>query len=114
MVVDVIAKSHGYSPVVKNNDWLTLILKYTMNCNRRGASYVGLGYWNEILHYFCVLSRIMFLQTSYGFWNYFFYATLPASISYVWMNFAYAKNIADRWNEFNENNESKVVFIEEK
>jgi hypothetical protein len=114
MVVDIIAKSHGYCPMVRNDDLTTLILKYTMNCNRRGASYVGLGYWNEILHYFCIVSRVLFLQTTWLPWNYLFYATLPASLSYVWMNLAYAKNISDTWNETNENNQSKVVFIEEK
>ena len=46
MVIDIIAKSHGYTPMVKDNNWATLILKYTMTPNKRGASYVGLGYWN--------------------------------------------------------------------
>jgi CDP-diacylglycerol--inositol 3-phosphatidyltransferase len=96
MVVDIIAKSHGYTPMVRNDNLLTLVLKYTMKCDRRGASYVGLGYWNEILHYLCVVSRVLFLTTAWAPWNFLFYATLPASLSYVWMNLAYAKNISDR------------------
>lgn len=113
MIMDIIAKSHGFTPIVRGNHWLTFILKYTMNLNRKGASFIGLGYWNEIFHYTCIVARVMFLRTSCTPWNYLFFLTLPASASYVWMNVAYAKNISDRWNETMQNNEARVVFVEQ-
>jgi phosphatidylglycerophosphate synthase len=112
MIMDIIAKSHGFTPIVRDNHWLTSVLKYTMNLNRKGASYITLGYWNEIFHYVCIVARVMFLRTSYAPWSYLFFLTLPASVSYVWMNVAYAKNISDSWNETMQNNEARVVFVE--
>lgn len=111
MVIDIIAKSHHYTPIIKADEWLTIILQFTMKCDHRGAIFIGLGYWNEILHYLCIVSRILFLQTSLLTWNILFYTTLPASISYVWMNLAYAKIILNRWNEKNQDNEASVLFI---
>jgi phosphatidylglycerophosphate synthase len=111
MVVDIIAKSHNYTPTIKADEWLTIILRYTMRCDRKGASFIFLGYWNEIFHYLCIVSRILFLQTSLLTWNVLFYVTLPASISYVWMNLAYAKLILNRWSEMNQDKEPRVFFV---
>jgi len=30
MVIDIVAKSHSFAPVVQDRDWMTLILKFTM------------------------------------------------------------------------------------
>jgi hypothetical protein len=59
---------------------------------------VGVGYWNTIFHFVCILARILALSCDSYLWNYVFYACLPWSISYVWMHIGYTVVVLDQWN----------------
>lgn len=112
MMVDTVSKCHGYAPKLTANKASTFILNYTMDLSQKGYRCSGLGYWNMILHFFCMLCRILFLTTNNPVWLYLFWLNVPASISYVWMHIAYSINILDRWNEETHNQEQVVKFIE--
>lgn len=99
MMVDTVSKCYGYTPKLQANKLSTYILHYTMDLTKKGYVCTGIGYWNEILHSLCMISRILYLTTQQNFWFYCFVINVPASISYVWMHLAYSVNILDRWNE---------------
>ena len=100
MMADIISKCYGYHPKLKTDHWVTYILKFTMHVEQRGYTSVGIGYWNTIFHWLCIVARVLSLSTPYyDLWNYVFLASLPLSVSYVWMHMGYTMNILNRWNE---------------
>lgn len=111
MIVDIVAKCKGYLPLLNSNDWLSFILKYTMDCEKRGYNCKGIGFWNEIFHFLCIISRILYLHSSSRIWFYIFLANLPMSVSYVWTNLAYSINILNVWSEEHKENEIVLRFI---
>jgi phosphatidylglycerophosphate synthase len=98
MMVDTVSKCYGYTPKLEANSFSTYILNYTMDLKKKGYACSGIGYWNEILHFLCIISRILFLTTQSNLWYYCFLINIPFSISYVWMHLAYSVNILERWN----------------
>lgn len=83
-----------------------------MNLEKRGYTCVGIGYWNEIFHFLCIVSRVLALQIDSDFWHYVWIATIPMSISYVWMHLGYTVNILEKWNEEFQDNEIRLKFVE--
>jgi hypothetical protein len=72
MMVDTVSKCYGYTPKLQANKLSTYILHYTMDLNKKGYVCTGIGYWNEILHSLCMISRILYLTTHQDVWFYCF------------------------------------------
>jgi len=63
MIVDITAKATHFQPIVKANNWLTYILKITIEPGEEGYRCQGLGYINMINYYLCGISKILYLLT---------------------------------------------------
>lgn len=112
MITDIIAKCCAFSPKLTTDKWSTHILKYTMDVKKTGYVCVGVGYYNQIFHFLCIVSRVVYLQTQCDFWFYIFVVCLPISITYVWMHIGYTVNILQKWNEEYQDTYIKVKFAE--
>jgi hypothetical protein len=103
MLLDLIAKSYAFRPQIQLNSWTSFIAKNKMNCKGKDYDCKGLGSWNEVLHFLCIISRILYLKTDSDICLYLFYINLPLTVGYFWMNLAYVKHILDSWSERKEN-----------
>ena len=98
MITDIISKVCKYGPKITVDHWCTYMLKYTMDDKRRGYSSVGFfGYWNELIHFACLLSGILYISTSSYFWLSVVWMSLFGSISYVWMHLGYTYLLLNSW-----------------
>ncbi len=99
MITDVVSKCLGYAPQLESDRWSTIMLKYTMNINKRGYICTGIGYWNELLHFLCFLAGILYFKTGSSVWLWIFIVNIPMSVTYIWMHYGYMINVMDRWSE---------------
>ena len=75
------------------------MIKHTMNLNRRGYKGERLGYWNDLLHFLCMLAGVLYFKIGSSVWLWVFIANIPMSVSYIWMHYGYMIILMDRWNE---------------
>jgi hypothetical protein len=113
MLADIITKCYGYHPKLTTDHWTTYILKFTMKTEQRGYSSVGLGYWNTIFHFLCILARVLALSCESQFWNCVFYLCVPMSISYVWMHIGFTIVVLNQWNEEFQERQIRIKFAED-
>lgn len=112
MITDVVSKCYGYAPQLKSDQWSTMMLKYTMNTSKRGYTPKGIGYWNELLHFLCLLTGILYFKTGSQVWLWVFLINAPISVTYIWMHFGYMINLLDNWKyEMQSDGDSMVKFI---
>lgn len=68
LVVDIVSKTTGWTPTISADHWSTWMLKHTMEVGKKGYSCRHLGYWNLIFLFVCILARILFIRTLFGFY----------------------------------------------
>jgi phosphatidylglycerophosphate synthase len=112
MVCDLVFKSADCEPKLDCDTWASVILKYTMHTEKRGYSGKGIGYWNQIFYFLCILSRILYVITENDVYLYLCASCVPLSVSYVWMHYAFTANIMEKWSEKYESNQIKLNMTE--